>query len=78
MGIGISTGAACNFSNCKSGMIILGIKEREDGSWYTTHLQNRDKLLKDFCDTINNRTKVSANLLAEENVDVIITTSSRL
>ena len=58
-----------SFSNCNGGMIILGVKEREDGSWYTTHLQNRDKLLKDFWDTINNHTKVSANLLTEENVD---------
>lgn len=66
--------------NCNGGMIILGIKEREDGSWYTTHLQNRDKLLKDFWDTINNHTKVSVNLLTDENIntyevdgDVIIT-----
>ncbi len=58
-----------SFSNCNGGMIILGVKEREDGSWYTTHLQNRDKLLKDFWDTINNHTKVSVNLLTEENVD---------
>ncbi len=69
-----------SFANCNGGMIILGIKEREDGSWHTTHLQNRDKLLKDFWDTINNRTKVSVNLLTEENIntyqvngDVIIT-----
>ena len=58
-----------SFSNCNGGVIILGVKEREDGSWYTTHLQNENKLLKDFWDTINNRTKVSVNLLSEENVE---------
>ena len=58
-----------SFSNCNGGAIILGVKEREDGSWYTTHLQNENKLLKDFWDTINNRKKVSVNLLNEGNVD---------
>ena len=58
-----------SFSNCNGGAIILGVKEREDGSWFTTHLQNRNKLLKDFWDNINNRKKVSVNLLREENVE---------
>ena len=58
-----------SFSNCNGGVIILGVKEREDGSWYTTHLENENKLLKDFWDTINNRKKVSVNLLNEGNVD---------
>ena len=58
-----------SFSNCNGGVIILGVKEREDGSWYTTHLQNESKLLKDFWDAINNHNKVSVNLLNEENVE---------
>ena len=57
-----------SFSNCNGGAIILGVKEREDGSWCTTHLQNRDKLIKDFWNTINNRSKVNINLLKEDNV----------
>ncbi len=58
-----------SFSNCNGGVVILGVKERADGSWYTTHLQNKNKLLKDFWDTINNRKKVSINLLNEGNVE---------
>ena len=58
-----------SFSNCNGGAIILGVKEREDGSWCTTRLQNKNKFLKDFWDTINNRKKVSVNLLNEENVE---------
>ena len=58
-----------SFSNCNGGVIILGVKEREDGSWYTTHLQNENKLLTDFWNTINNRSKVSVNLLNEGSVE---------
>ena len=57
------------FANSNGGMIILGVKERPDGSWYTTHLQDERKLIKDFWDTINNRNKVSVNLLKEENIE---------
>ena len=59
------------FANSDGGMIILGVKERPDGSWYTTHLQGERKLLKDFWDLINNLTKVSINLLKEENIVTI-------
>ena len=58
-----------SFSNCNGGVIILGVREREDGSWYTTHLQNENGLLADFWNTINNRSKVSVNLLNEQSVE---------
>lgn len=28
------------FANCYGGVIILGVKENKDGSWYTTGLHN--------------------------------------
>lgn len=59
-----------SFANCYGGVIILGVKEREDGSWYTTGLKNPAKQQKTFWDTVNNRTKVSINLLTEKNVEI--------
>ena len=52
------------FANCYGGVIILGVKENEDGRWTTTGLQNEAKLRKEFWDTINNRKKISLNLLS--------------
>ena len=59
------------FANCYGGVIILGIREREDGSWYTTGLNagNKDRLLKQLWDTVNNRKKVNINLLKEDDVE---------
>ena len=56
------------FANCYGGVIILGVKEENDGSWRTTGLQNASKLRKDFWDTINNPKKVNINLLSEDDV----------
>ena len=56
------------FANCYGGVIILGVKEENDGSWKTTGLKNASKLCKDFWDTINNSRKVNINLLSEDDV----------
>ena len=58
-----------SFANCYGGVIILGVVENEDGSWRTTGLADERKLLKDFWDTINNRKKVSKNILSDKNVE---------
>lgn len=58
------------FANCNGGVIILGAGEKNDGSWYTTNLQNTDKLLKDFWNILNNRSKISVNLLKENDVKI--------
>ncbi len=59
-----------SFANSYGGVIILGVKENNDGSWSTTGLKNERKLLKDFWDTINNPSKVSFNLLNEHDIKV--------
>ena len=58
------------FANCYGGVIILGVRERTDGSWEATGLENADKLRKEFWDTINNSNKVSINLLTDNDVNI--------
>ena len=57
------------FANTEGGVIILGVKEREDKSWYTTGLKNTSKLEKEFWDLVNNKQKVSINLLSENSLE---------
>lgn len=37
-----------SFANSNGGVIILGVGERQDGTWYTTGLKNADKLKRNF------------------------------
>ena len=59
-----------SFANCYGGVIILGVTENKDGSWRTTGLTGERKLLKEFWDTINNRNKVSVNILSDKDVKI--------
>lgn len=52
-----------SFANSNGGVIILGVGERQDGTWYTTGLKNADKLKRNFWNTIHDTKKVSINLL---------------
>lgn len=58
--------------HCYGGVIILGVVENKDGSWHTTGLKaaDKEKLIKQFWDTINNRKKVSANILKDDDVEI--------
>ena len=58
------------FANCYGGVIILGVKENKDGSWHMTGLGNAEKLRKDFWNTINNKNKVSINLLTDNDIEI--------
>ena len=60
------------FANSNGGVILLGVLEREDGSWYTTGLKKEDtrKLVKNFWDTINDQKKVSINLLTDKDIEL--------
>ena len=64
-----------SFANTIGGTIILGIKERrnhtiEQGRFEVTGVNDTDKILKSFWDTINSD-KVSRNILMEDNVECI-------
>ena len=69
-----------SFANSNGGVIILGVGERQDGSWFTTGLKNADKLKRNFWNTVHDTKKVSINLLVDEDVksyevngDVVLT-----
>ena len=58
-----------SMANTYGGVIICGVKERSDHSWYVTGLTNIPKLKKEFWDILNNRKKVSVNLLKESDIE---------
>ena len=58
-----------SFANSNGGVIILGVGERQDGSWYTTGLKNPEKLKRNFWNTIHDTKKVNINLLSDKNVE---------
>ena len=54
------------FANSEGGVIVLGVKENtKDGSLYVEGLEDVHKLLKDFWNMVNNRQKVSCNILTD-------------
>lgn len=57
-----------SMANTYGGIIICGVRERGDGSWYTTGMKDVEKLKKEFWNQINNRNKVSINLLHDSDV----------
>lgn len=59
-----------SMANCYGGIILLGVIEKEDGSFATTGLKDVEKLKKDFWSSINNSKKVSINLLTDDNEEV--------
>ena len=57
-------------ANTDGGVIVLGVKE-SDGEFEVQGLDDPAKMEKDFWTTINNRGKVSANLLANGDVRIV-------
>lgn len=58
------------FANTDGGCILLGVKERADGSLYAAGLKDAEKLKMDFWNAVNNRQKISVNLMTERRVRV--------
>ena len=61
------------FANTYGGVILLGVKEREDGTFETVGLTpvEAEHLRQDFWNTVSNRSKVSAVLPIESEVEVL-------
>lgn len=57
-----------SFANTNGGCIILGVKEKEDKSWYTTGLKDASKLKKEFFDSLHNKNKINIELVTDSDV----------
>lgn len=53
------------FANSDGGVIVLGVKENRNGSFFVEGLGDSNKLMKDFWNAVNNRQKVSCNILTD-------------
>ena len=58
------------FANTDGGCILLGVKERDDHSLYVVGLKDVEKMKKDFWNMVNNRQKISVNLMTEQRVRI--------
>lgn len=56
-----------SFANTAGGYILLGIRENP---WGISGVKNPDKILKDLCNSANNKTVVNHNLLENQNLQV--------
>ena len=57
-------------ANTYGGVIICGVREKKDGSWFATGMKDAPKLIKNFWNQINDSQKVSVNLLDERDVNI--------
>lgn len=55
-------------ANTYGGIIICGVKEGQDGSWFATGMKNVSKLKKNLWNQLNDHRKVSINLLRETDI----------
>ncbi len=58
------------FANTQGGSILLGVEERDDG-FFAVGIENVNRVLEDFWATVNNSSKVSANILNDSQVSVL-------
>lgn len=55
------------FANTRGGVIVLGIKEK-NGQFEAHGLSHTDKIVRDLATNLNNKQKVSVNLLSDEHI----------
>ena len=56
------------FANTEGGIILLGVEEQEDHSLLAVGVDDAHKMIGDFWNMVNNRQKVSLNILTERMV----------
>lgn len=58
------------FANTNGGVILLGVEENADKTLRIAGLENPEKLVVDFWNSVNNSNKVSVNILKDKNVQI--------
>lgn len=66
------------FANTQGGVILLGVEELEDKRLHALDLLDPQWLIEDFYKILNDKTKVSANILKEEDVAVHVVDGKRI
>ena len=60
-----------SFCNTRGGIIVLGVKEDTKNKIYSIEgVENVQNILKDFWNSINNKEKVSRNILTDDKIEV--------
>jgi len=60
-----------SFANTQGGVVVLGIRERQN-QFIVEGIENISKVRKELFDALNNRQKVSVNLLTDASIQEII------
>ena len=58
------------FANASGGIILLGVEENEDHFLHPVGLSSPEWFIEEFWEIINDKEKVSANILTERNVRI--------
>ena len=59
------------FANTLGGVILLGVEEYKDKSLHPVDLPDPERLVREFWRIINDRTKVSGNILHKKRVEIV-------
>lgn len=60
------------FANTRGGFIVLGISENKDTQQCIIDgVNNTNNILKDFWNTINNKVKISSNILTDKDINIL-------
>src|SRR5689334_6255723 len=55
-------------ANSEGGVVLLGVEEIRGKSWNVVGIPNPSKVIKELWDGLNNREKVSCNILSDADV----------
>lgn len=67
-----------SFANSFGGIILLGVAEQADKRFQTVPLPDPEKLVTEFWNIVNNRQKVSVNILTDHNVQIVESEGNRI